>query len=146
MPHSRRPPSASRIDKSRIEGIRVRGRAVRSLRGLINLHCNKIHIGGPNEEEWLADFCEYGEGDGKCTRPFGVAVDDNDHVFVSDDWRNTISVFDISGKFLHKWGQTGTGDGELMRPAGLAVDKNGNIYVADWKNHRIQKLSPEGKF
>src|SRR5205085_2686571 len=63
------------------------------------MHVNKVKLGGPGEEEHIADFCEYGEGDGKCTWPFGVAV-----------------------------------------------DKDGNIYVADWKNHRVQKLSPEGKF
>ena len=32
------------------------------------------------------------------------------------------------------------------RPWGITLDKDGNIYVADWKNHRVQKLSPEGKF
>ena len=50
------------------------------------------------------------------TWPFGVAVDNNDHVYVSDDWRNTIFAFDSSGNFLRKWGTTGSGDGELMRP------------------------------
>jgi len=109
------------------------------------MHCNKMQIGGPNEEEWLADFFEYGEGDGKCTRPFGVAVDDQDHVYVSDDWTNTISVFDSSGKFLRKWGTTGSGDGELSRPAGLAVEKNGNIIVVDSGNNRLQVFTPDGK-
>ena len=71
------------------------------------------------------------------TWPFGVAVDNNDHVYVSDDWRNTISVFDSSGNFLRKCGTTGSGDGELMRPAGLAVEKNGNIIVVDSGNNRL---------
>ena len=72
------------------------------------MHVNKVQLGGPGEEEHIADFCEYGEGDGKCTWPFGVAVDDNDHVYVSDDWTNTISVFDSSGNFLRKWGTPGS--------------------------------------
>ena len=110
------------------------------------MHVNKVQLGGPGEEELLADFFEYGEGDGTCTWPFGVAVDDNDHVYVSDDWTNTISVFDSSGKFLRKWGKTGSGDGELMRPAGLAVEKNGNIIVVDSGNNRLQVFTPDGKF
>jgi DNA-binding beta-propeller fold protein YncE len=110
------------------------------------MRVNKMQIGGPGEEEWLADLCLYGEGDGTCTRPFGVASDDNDHVYVSDDWRNTISVFDSSGKFLRQWGQTGSGDGELFRPAGLAVDKNGNIIVVDSGNDRLQVFTPDGTF
>jgi len=111
------------------------------------MRCNKTRLGAPGEEEWLSDFCLYGEGDGTCTSPFGIAVDDeHDRVYVSDDWRNTISVFDGSGNFLHKWGTTGSGDGELLRPAGLAVEKNGNVIVADSGNDRLQVFTPEGKF
>jgi DNA-binding beta-propeller fold protein YncE len=110
------------------------------------MHVNKTQIGAPGDEEWLADFCEYGEGDGKAIWPFGVAVDDNDHVYVSDDWSNTISVFDSSGKFLRKWGKSGSGDGELMRPAGLAVERNGNLIVVDSGNNRLQVFKPDGTF
>ncbi len=28
------------------------------------MHVNKVQLGGPGEEEHIADFCEYGEGDG----------------------------------------------------------------------------------
>ena len=110
------------------------------------MHCNKVQIGGPGEEDLLADFFEYGEGDGHCVWPFGIATDGQDHVYVSDDWTNTISVFDTSGKFLRKWGKTGSGDGELLRPAGLAVEKNGNIIVVDSGNNRLQVFTPDGKF
>jgi DNA-binding beta-propeller fold protein YncE len=65
---------------------------------------------------------------------------------VSDDWTNTISVFDSSGRFLRKWGKAGSGDGELNRPAGLAVEKNGNIIVVDSGNNRLQVFTPDGKF
>ena len=81
-----------------------------------------------------------------CTWPFGVAVDDQDHVYLSDDWRNTISVFDTSGKFLRKWGEAGSGDGQLFRPAGLAVEKTVNIIVVDSGNNRLQVFTPDGKF
>ena len=52
--------------------------------------------------------------------PFGVAVDNNGDVSTcSDEWTNTISVFDANGKFIRKWGTTGSGDGELRGPAGI---------------------------
>jgi len=110
------------------------------------MHVNKVQLGGPGEEELLADFFEYGEGEGNSTWPMGVAVDNHDHVYVSDEWTNSISVFDSSGKFIRKFGATGSGDGELLRPAGLAVEKSGNIIVVDSGNNRLQVFSPEGKF
>ncbi len=111
------------------------------------MHANKVQLGGPGEEELLHDFYEYGEGDGHSTWPFGVAVDEGrDRVYCSDEWTNTISVFDTGGKFITKFGKTGSGDGELMRPAGLAVEKNGNLIVADSGNNRLQVFSPDGKF
>ena len=111
------------------------------------MHVNKVQLGGPGEEEHLADFCEYGEGDGNCD----LAVRRRrrrarDHVYVSDEWKNTISVFDSNGKFLRKWGKTGSGDGELCARPGLAVEKNGNIIVVDSGNNRLQVFTPDGKF
>ncbi len=111
------------------------------------MHANKVTIGGPGEEELLHDFFEYGEGEGNSTWPFGIAVDEGrDRVYCSDEWTNSISVFDTSGKFIQKWGTAGSGDGELSRPAGLAVEKSGNVIVADSGNNRLQVFTPEGKF
>jgi DNA-binding beta-propeller fold protein YncE len=111
------------------------------------MHANKVQLGGPGEEELLHDFYEYGEGDGNSTWPFGIAVDEGrDRVYCSDEWTNTISVFDTDGKFLQKWGSTGSGDGQFVRPAGIAVEKSGNVIVVDSGNSRLQVFSPDGKF
>ena len=56
------------------------------------------------------------------------------------------SVFDLSGKFLFKWGNKGYGDGEFNGPSGIAFDSNDNAFVADQFNHRIQKYDSSGKF
>ena len=58
------------------------------------MRVNKIKLGGPGEEELLAEFATYGEGDGNCVWPFGVAVGKNGDVYVTDEWKNTVSVFD----------------------------------------------------
>jgi tripartite motif-containing protein 71 len=72
-------------------------------------------------------------------------VGNDGRVFCSDEWTNTISVFDPNGKFQYKFGKTGSGDGELLRPAGIAVEKNGNVIVVDSGNCRLQVFTPEGK-
>jgi tripartite motif-containing protein 71 len=108
------------------------------------MRVNRIRLGGPGDEELVAEFFQHGTDDGKAVWPFGVAVGKDGRVFCSDEWANTISVFDQNGKFQYKWGKSGSGDGELMRPAGLAVE-NGNVIVVDSGNCRLQVFSPEGK-
>jgi len=111
------------------------------------MRVNHVKVGGPHEEELLAEFFQYGEEEGKAIWPFGVAVDnERDRVYCSDEWTNTISVFDTAGKYITKFGETGSGDGQLLRPAGLAVEKSGNLIVVDSGNDRLQVFSPDGKF
>ena len=109
------------------------------------MRVNRIKLGGPGDEELVSEFFQHGEGDGKATWPFGVAVGKDGGVYCSDEWTNTISVFDPNGKFLSKCGETGSGDGQLQRPAGIAVEKNGNVIVVDSGNNRLQVFSPDGK-
>jgi DNA-binding beta-propeller fold protein YncE len=110
------------------------------------MRVNKVKIGAPGEEDLIAEFAKWGQGDGRSTWPFGVAVDSRENVYLSDDWLNVISVFDKDGKFVTKWGHAGSGDGELNRPAGLVCDQDDNLYVVDSGNNRIQKFTKEGRF
>lgn len=43
------------------------------------------------------------------------------------------------------WGRQGSGPGEFNEPRALTIDGRGHIYVADSKNHRVQKLAPDGR-
>jgi tripartite motif-containing protein 71 len=110
------------------------------------MRVNKVKIGAPGEEELLAEFFKWGQGDGRSNWPFGVALDSRGNVYTSDEWLNQISVFDADGNFQSKWGKSGSGDGELSRPAGMIFDKDDNVYVVDSGNNRIQKFTKDGKF
>ena len=78
--------------------------------------------------------------------PWGVAVDDDGDVYISD-WRNDrVQKFTPDGEFIFEFGRTGTGRGEFVRPAGIAVDHDFDIYVCDWGNNRIQLFTPEGRY
>jgi tripartite motif-containing protein 71 len=109
------------------------------------MRVNRIKIGEAGDEELLSEFCTYGEEEGHGVWPFGVAVGKNSEVFVTDEWKNTISVFDPNGKFIRRFGETGSGPGQLKGPAGIVCEANGNLIVVDSGNDRLQVFSPDGK-
>ena len=98
------------------------------------------------DEEYLGQFTEFGTDDGQITWPASVAVAQDGKVFIGDEHRQDIQVFDRDGNFLSKWGSKGSAPGEIDRPSGLAVDHDGNVLVSDSLNNRIQKFTPDGKF
>jgi DNA-binding beta-propeller fold protein YncE len=97
------------------------------------------------DHEFLGQFGGFGSGDGQFVWPRSIELDQDERVYVSDEYRNQISIFDREGGFLSSWGQAGTGDGELNGPSGLAFDSDNNLYVVDSLNNRIQKFTKDGK-
>ena len=98
------------------------------------------------DEDFLGDFAQFGEGDGDLYWPTSIALDSQQHVYISDDWLNRVSIFDKDGVFLDKWGVAGSGDGELNKPSGIKFDKEDNLYMVDSGNNRVQKFTKDGKF
>lgn len=71
-----------------------------------------------------------------------LPVISEDRIFVTT-FRG-ISIYNIGGKLLSKWGQKGKRAYEFDFPNGLAFDDKKNIYVSDSNNHRIKSLLPTG--
>jgi uncharacterized protein (TIGR03663 family) len=44
------------------------------------------------------------------------------------------------------FGVAGAADGQFQQPKGIALGPDGNLYVADSQNHRIEVVTPAGKF
>ena len=78
--------------------------------------------------------------------PSAVAVDAKGSIYICEALSHQISVFDLSGKPLRRWGRFGRGEGELDEPRGIAAADDGRIYVADTGNHRIQVFGADGRF
>jgi sugar lactone lactonase YvrE len=97
-------------------------------------------------EEILGEFGKYGDGDGEFIWPTGLALDNKENSYITDEWMNRVSSFDKDGNFLGLWGTTGEGDGEFNGPAGIAVDQEGNLFIVDSRNNRIQKMTKDGRF
>jgi DNA-binding beta-propeller fold protein YncE len=95
--------------------------------------------------EFVGQFSTFGEEDGQLTWPTAIDRDAQGNLYVSDEHRHDVQVFDSQGNFLRKWGGFGAASGRLDRPSGLAVEADGNVLVVDHRNNRIQRFSPEGQ-
>ena len=107
----------------------------------------KITMGTePSDEEFMAEFAEYGDGEGELIWPRDMTIDSQDNLYITDEWMNLVSIFDNEGNFVSRWGTSGDGDGQFNGPAGIAMDKDENLYIVDSRNHRVQKFTKDGKF
>jgi DNA-binding beta-propeller fold protein YncE len=77
--------------------------------------------------------------------PYGIAVDANDNIYVTDLRRGTIAVFNSDGKFEKYIGDY-KGEQAFEQPNSIAIDSaSGRIYIADSKRHFLLIFDHEGK-
>jgi len=79
--------------------------------------------------------------------PVTLVVDAQEHLYISDTFRQRILVLDSNGQLLRVIGREGGRPGEILYANGLAVDEKGKqLIVSDSNNARIQAFDLEGKF
>ena len=73
--------------------------------------------------------------------PYGVAIDHNGKIFVTELYNNRVQVLNPDLSYSHCKGDK---LGELNYPLGIAIDQDGMVYVSDCCNNLIQKFTTEG--
>ena len=96
--------------------------------------------------DYLGDISTGGTADGQIMWPVAIALDQEEHIYISDEALQRISIFNKQGDFLGKWGVPGRGPGEFDRPAGMTFDPDGHLLVVDSRNNRVQKYTRDGQF
>ena len=99
---------------------------------------HSVHVYNSDYQQ-LHTFGTAGYMDGQFMCPSGIAVDNQNRIFVSS--MTKIDVFTMEGQFLNAVGQQGNGPLQFTNAAGIAIGKGGQIYVADAQNNRIQVLN-----
>ncbi|BBB49266.1 flippase activity-associated protein Agl23 [Pelolinea submarina] len=93
-----------------------------------------------------------GANPGELNTPHGIDIAPDGSIFVADSGNNRIEKFSTDGVLLETYGTYANAlegeapGGTMNQPWDVAVGPDGSIYVADTFNHRIQKLSSDGKF
>ncbi|MCU7907068.1 MAG: NHL repeat-containing protein [Candidatus Thiodiazotropha sp. (ex Epidulcina cf. delphinae)] len=73
-------------------------------------------------------------------RPLGIAVDPLGNMYVGNDGRDNVEVYDPSGTKLRD-----IGTGQIQKPNDLALDLAGNLYVADSLANAVKVYAPNGQ-
>nr|ACD88957.1 NHL repeat containing protein [Adineta vaga] len=68
----------------------------------------------------------------------GLAVDDQDRIFISDTGHHRIVICTSDGNYITSFGTEGDGIGQLKRPCGLDITNDGTVIVTDPGNKRLQ--------
>ncbi|QNA88542.1 hypothetical protein G4G28_08655 [Massilia sp. Dwa41.01b] len=95
------------------------------------------------------------DGTGAAARfklPFGVAIDPDGNVFVSDEGNHTIRKItpaEVVTTVAGAAGVEGASDGSaatarFSHPAGVTIGPGGNLYVVDNGNRTIRMITPDG--
>ena len=77
--------------------------------------------------------------------PWGVAVNEQDEIAVSDVGNHKIHLFKSNGTHIRSFGGQGAQHGKFDWPSGTAYHGD-NIIVAEQENDRVQVLSRQGRY
>jgi phage tail-like protein len=99
-----------------------------------------IHVFDPRGW-WLLAFTGESPDSPPLAKPTHLAMDRNDLLYVIQEGKNFVVVFDADGKFLKRveWPDDVRGD---FCPSKIGVDPKGNIYLAD--RVRVYRVNSEG--
>lgn len=102
----------------------------------------KVHILDFKHRKYLR--IDGAKGD-RMTTPYGIAVDAENNIYVTDLGRGRIAVYNPAGKFLKFIGDL-KGEGLFQNPQAIAIDRaTGRIYLADTSRDFILILDRDGK-
>ena len=110
---------------------------------------NKIHI--------YDCHYKYSSLEHEFNRPYGVAVDSKNCLYVLDSYNSRVQKFSSSSsssnnssnnnrKLLTTWGSYGSKPGQFKLSYSICVDRLDFVYVADTYNNRVQKFTYDGVF
>jgi streptogramin lyase len=68
----------------------------------------------------------------------GLAMDNDNNIYVSDPDLNHLDVFNRDGKLVYEFGESGKEPGQFNGMSGLWLDSGHCLYVADMQNKRVQ--------
>jgi DNA-binding beta-propeller fold protein YncE len=101
---------------------------------------HRISVFARRDGTLLRRFGSFGSGGGELNAPLGMCFCGGDrHIAVADSDNNRVSVFSVTGEFMHH-----VGVDVLSRPMGVACSDFDELVVADWDSGRVAVFTIDG--
>ena len=111
-----------------------------------NLKKQRVEAYDLASREMVFSVPQEGAGaDARLFQPTNIALDKDNHLYVSDTAGFHIKVFDAEGKFLRQFGKVGTAYGDMVRPKGIAVDREKRVYNVDAATELVQIFDDQSR-
>jgi sugar lactone lactonase YvrE len=99
---------------------------------------------------YVTQFGSVGLQPGQFDEPVGIAIDQNDAVYIADTWNQRIQVMvaNVDGSYLplNNWEVYAWYGQSLDNKPFLALDANGNLYATDPEGNRVLHFTSTGTF
>ncbi len=81
-------------------------------------------------------------------QPWGIALDNENHVFIADTWNHRIIKFSAEGEYLLSFHASDPAQPErtFYGPRSIAIDSKGRMFISDTGNKQIIMYSTDGKY
>jgi DNA-binding beta-propeller fold protein YncE len=104
---------------------------------VVDLLNTRVQILTP-EGLFVAFMGDWGVEKGHFYRPKGIAVDDQDQVYVSDSYMGVVQIFDSTGRFQELVNDPETRKvKKFTTPVGVCVDAQHRLYVVEMTLNRV---------
>ena len=112
----------------------------------VSNHCVWIF---DRKNQLVRKFGSKGSGSVEFNSLYGIAFDDNNHLYVTDYFNHRVQKYDIGNKYLMTFGTStnciGRGNGEVSGPVGITVHGS-KVYVVENGNNRVSVFQCNGQF
>jgi len=114
-----------------------------------NIYVSEYHE-NDRVTKWSPDFqfvtvLATNAGGTRLSRPTGLAVDDEQTLWLADACNHRIVRMSLDGEVLTVFGKFGSGPGELRYPYDISLAPNGELLVCEYEGNRLQWFSKDGR-
>jgi DNA-binding beta-propeller fold protein YncE len=119
-----------------------------------NVKCKNSVCGTkcPTNVDFNDEFGGNGSGAGDFNSPWGIAIDQDGFLYVTDTGNERVQIFNENGNFEDQFGSQGNGQEQFQTPLGIGITEDGSlrIIVADPgetnSDRRLRRFDDNGDF